>query len=262
MPPMLDIDQVVYRWPGSSHFFGPVSATLAPGRWVALIGPNGSGKSTLLKLVAALWKPDSGTIRSEGRAIASLSASERAQQLAFVPQSLDTSFDLTVKEVVELGRLNQLSWTERLRFKAAPDRTEVTDIMEQTGVMELSARSFTSLSGGEARRVLLAAALVQHAPLLLLDEPTAHLDPGHAMRFLDLVKARVSQGDLTVLMAYHDLTTVGLYADEIWVLDEGQLLLTGTPADVLFHPFIRKVYDVDLVPLSHPRTHRPMLIFP
>jgi iron complex transport system ATP-binding protein len=182
--------------------------------------------------------------------------------LAFVPQSLDTSFDLTVKEVVELGRLNQLSWTERLRFKAAPDRTEVTDIMEQTGVMELSARSFTSLSGGEARRVLLAAALVQHAPLLLLDEPTAHLDPGHAMRFLDLVKARVSQGDLTVLMAYHDLTTVGLYADEIWVLDEGQLLLTGTPADVLFHPFIRKVYDVDLVPLSHPRTHRPMLIFP
>jgi iron complex transport system ATP-binding protein len=259
---MLELRNVSYRWPGGSHGLGPISHSVAPGQLVALIGPNGAGKSTLLKIIAALWHPDGGEVLVNQKNVLSLTAAQRARHLAFVPQTLDTGFDLTVREVVELGGLNRLSWRDRLQFHSGISQTRLESMLRQTEIWHLKERTFTTLSGGEAKRTLLAAALMQEAPLLLLDEPTAHLDPGHAMKFLDLVRAKVDTGELTVLMAYHDLTTVGLYADELWVIDKGQLVLTGTPADVLPHALIRQIYDVDLIPLTHPRTHRPMLIFP
>lgn len=259
---MLELHDVSYHWPGASQTFGPISQRIAPGRFVALIGPNGAGKSTLLKLIAALWRPDTGEVIVNHQNVLTLTAAQRARQISFVPQTLDTSFDLTVREVVELGGLNRLSWRDRLQFRPSVSPSQLESTLRRTEVWHLQDRAFTTLSGGEAKRTLLACALMQEAPLLLLDEPTAHLDPGHAMKFLDLVRAKVDAGELTVLMAYHDLTTVGLYADELWVMDQGQLILTGAAADVLPHPMIRQIYDVDFIPLVHPRTKRPMLIFP
>lgn len=262
MAPMLELDDVTYTWPGSEHHLGPLSAAIPQGQWVGLIGPNGSGKSTLLRLIAAFWRKEHGTIRAAGMDVSRMTSSDRARHMAFVPQSLDTSFDLTVHEVVELGRLHRLSWKDRMGFSGTDSRSLLDRIMEDTGVAEISHRAFTTLSGGEAKRALLACALVQEAPLLLLDEPTAHLDPGHAMKFLNLVRSKVNAGELTVLMAYHDLSTVSLYADSLWVMDHGQLVLQGPPADVLNSKKLREIYDVDLVTVDHPRTHRPLLIFP
>lgn len=258
---MLTLDGVTYRWPGSQRVFGPVSAQIPSGKWVALIGPNGSGKSTLLRLVAAYWSKLSGRITVAGRALESLTPHERAQLLAHVPQGLETSFDLTVREVVELGRINRLSWRDRLGF-GTHDAELVDRVLGDTEMVHLADRAITTLSGGEARRALLAAALAQQAPILLLDEPTAHLDPGHALKFLEMVRKRVDTGSVTVLMAYHDLATVSLYADELWVMNEGQLVLTGTSEDVLANPLLQEIYHVDLVTISHPRTHKPLLIFP
>ena len=260
--PMLALENVCYAWPGRRGRLGPVSGSVPKAQWVGLIGPNGAGKSTLLRLIAAFWKADQGRILVDGEDVTRMPAAMRARRLAFVPQTLETSFDLTAREVVELGRLSRLCWRDRIGFRQAPLKERIEAMMRKTEVLDLADRAFATLSGGEAKRTLLAAALIQEAPLLLLDEPTAHLDPGHAMKFLDMVRSQVDSGELTVVMAYHDLTTVGLYADILWVVSEGKLVLTGTPNQVLANPLLRKIYDIDLVTLAHPRTHRPMLIFP
>lgn len=260
--PLLELTNVTYTWPGSQRHLGPITASIPPCCWVGLIGPNGSGKSTLLRLIAAFLKRDHGDIRVNGQDVAAMRAASRARYTAFVPQNLETSFDLTVREVVELGRINQLSWKDRMGFQESSDSNQLNRILHDTEITELTERAFTTLSGGEARRTLLAAALMQNSPLLLLDEPTAHLDPGHAIKFLDLVRRRVENEQATVLMAYHDLATVSLYADQLWVMDQGQLVLTGSPEEVLHHPMLPRIYDANLLELEHPRTHRPMLIFP
>ncbi len=258
---VLSLVDIQYAWPGSDRALGPIEADIPQGSWVGLIGPNGAGKSTLLKLIAAYLTPGAGEITVQGQSIHALSPAARARLMAFVPQTLDTSFDLTVQEVVELGRLNQLSWRERLGFSGSGDAAHVERVMEMTGVNHLARRPFTTLSGGEAKRALLAAALVQDAPLLLLDEPTAHLDPGHALRFLDLIGEMV-KGGTTVLMAYHDLTTVGLYTDTLWVLDQGKLVAHGPSEEILHSDIVPRVYDAPLVAIDHPRTRRPLVIFP
>ncbi len=258
---MLELTDVGYSWPGGTESLGPLSASIPRGRWVAVIGPNGAGKSTLLRLIGAFWKPSHGTIHVAGQNVANITAPRRAQLMAFVPQSLETSFDLTVREVVELGALNQLSWRDRMPLHEQPS-PKAQQIMAETAVAPLQDRSFATLSGGEVKRTLLAAALVQEASLLLLDEPTAHLDPGHAMKFLNLVHAKVAQEGLTVLMAYHDLTTVSLYADIIWVMHEGQLVLNGSPEAVLGDPRLCQIYQTNLLQIPHPRTRDPLLLFP
>lgn len=258
---MLVLDNVRYQWPGSGRWFGPVSQRAPGGRWIALIGPNGSGKSTLLRLAAGYWKRTAGTVWIHGHNLDSLKPHDRAQLVAHVPQTLETSFDLTVREVVEMGRLSRLSWKDRVGGgNGSADR--VDQVLHETAMTALANRPLSSLSGGEGRRALLAAALAQEAPLLLLDEPTAYLDPGHAVKFLDLIRTQVDHGEVTVLMAYHDLATVSLYADELWVMDQGQLVLSGTPHEVFGHSLLRRIYGTELVQIEHPRTHRPMLIFP
>ena len=258
---MLEISHAEYIWPGSTRKLGPLSANIPRGQWVAVIGPNGAGKSTLLRLIGAFWKLSCGEIRVKGQDVSKISAGHRAQLMSFVPQTLETSFDLTVREVVELGGLNHLSLRDRMTFRGHPAQ-KAQQMMSDTSISHLQDRSFTTLSGGEARRTLLAAALVQEASLLLLDEPTAHLDPGHAMKFLNLVRAKVDEDKLTVLMAYHDLTTVSLYADIIWVLHKGQLVLSGTPEKVLGDPQLQEIYETNLLQVPHPRTQSPLLLFP
>lgn len=262
MNAMLELDRVTYHWPGSHAQLGPISATLDRGQLVGLIGPNGAGKSTLLKLIGAFWPKDAGEIQILGQNVNLLSAPERAKRLAFVPQTFNTQFDLTVREVVELGRLSQRSWRDRFAFRGRLSKGVLDAILEATELSALQDRLFNALSGGEARRVLLASALAQEAPLLLLDEPTTHLDPGHAMKFLNLVRKMVDEDGVTVLMAYHDLSTVGLYVDLLWVMDQGQLVLQGSPDAVLTDPKIPSIYDAELLTMTHPRNNRPMLIFP
>jgi len=259
---MLEWEQVTYRWSPSAHPLGPISGRVPPSTWLGLIGPNGAGKSTLLRLTAAFLTPASGSIRIQGHAIQQWSASERARWIAMVPQVLDTPFDLTVQEVVELGRLARRHWHERFRWNTGHLHPDTEAALDQVGLWELRHRPYATLSGGEAKRVLLAAAIVQHAPVLLLDEPTAHLDPGHARQFLEFVNSLVRHHHTTVVMAYHDLTTVGLYVDQLWVMDHGQLLLTGDPDTVLNHPALETIYQVPFLRVPHPRTARPLLLFP
>lgn len=262
MDALLTIEAVSFRWPNGSPALGPVSGAVEPGSWLALIGPNGAGKSTLLKILSGYLQPHAGAVRIGGRDLRTFSATERAHALAIVPQRLAQPFDLRVETVVELGRLSRYGLRDRLRPSASRHRESVARALDVTGTAPLADRRFLELSGGEAQRVLLAMALAQETPILLLDEPTTHLDPGHAHAFMNLLRALVSEQGKTVVMAYHDLTTVGLYCDTIWAMDRGQVMLRGRAETLLTDKRVGDLYGLDFLTLDHPTRRRPVLLFP
>lgn len=258
----LSLVDVQFSWSGSKPAVHALSGVVEQGSWLALIGPNGAGKSTLLRLMAGLSKPDSGSIGISGRPLSSYSDSERSSLVAFVPQVWAQGFDLTVRSIVELGRIGRYRWWDRIGRLSSAHRQAADLAMAATGTYELAERRFTELSGGESKRVLLAMALAQETPILLLDEPTAYLDPGHANDLLNRVQNLVRQEGKTVIMAYHDLTTVGLYCDQIWALNQGQLVLSGPALEVLSDPALKSLFELDFLTLDHPIRKRPMLLFP
>lgn len=262
MAPMLELENLCFDYPHGDYRLGPVSLGVEAGEWVGLIGPNGSGKSTLLRLIAGTLPPRAGSVRIQGRPLARMGAAERAGLVAVVPQFSPPRFDLSVREVVALGRIGRLRFPHRRVFGHAIHSEAVERALAMTDLDHLARRSFAALSGGEAQRVLLAVGLAQETPVLLLDEPTTHLDPGHARDFLLLVERLVQEEQKTVVMAYHDLTTVGLFCRRLWVVDNGAIQLDGEPQTVLTSPVIESVYRMPFLALDHPGRHLPVLLFP
>jgi iron complex transport system ATP-binding protein len=207
-----------------------VSIDLRPGDATAIIGPNGAGKSTLLKVLAGTLKPWSGRVVLDGDPLASIGRRRLARKIAVVPQKLDIGFGLRCWDVVMLGR------TPYIGFLGAPstgDRAAVRRAFNETGTGDFSQRPYASLSGGEAQRVVLAMALAQETPYLLLDEPTVHLDIGQQWKLLDrLTQLRRTRG-VGVLAVVHDLSLAGLNFDRIILMSHGSIVADGTPAEVL-----------------------------
>jgi iron complex transport system ATP-binding protein len=236
-----------------------VTLRVGPGCWTLLIGPNGAGKTTLLRAVAGVVA-HAGTIAVAGGDPRELSARERARRLAVVWQSPLLPLDMTVREYVLLGRTAHLGMLGRVGER---DDEAVGDAIARLDLDRLAARALGSLSGGERQRAVLARALAQEAPLLLLDEPTTALDVGRQQEVLDLVgELRVERG-LTVLGAMHDLTLAGQYADRLALLDGGRLVAHGRPAEVLTEQLIARHYrahvhvvDLDGAPVVLPARAR------
>jgi len=205
-----------------------VDLELAPGEWVTLIGPNGAGKSTLLRAIAGLVSFE-GAIELEGEPLEGLRRRDVARRLAFVPQSPLLPPDMTVREYVLLGRTPHIGpfGSESRRDVAAAGRA-----LERLELGPFSERRLHTLSGGEQQRVVLARALAQEAPLLLLDEPTTALDIGRQQQALELVVELREQGPLTVLSAMHDLTLALQYGDRLALLSGGRLVAAGAPEEI------------------------------
>ena len=217
-----------------------VSFAVGEGERVALVGPNGAGKTTLLRAVAGLL-PHGGALELRGRAVRAWSARERAREVALVRQQTDLAVDFTVREVVGLGRAPHLGWLAPL---GAGDRARVAEALAAVDLADLADRPVTRLSGGERQRVALAQALAQDAPLLLLDEPTAHLDVRHQLEHVARVRA-LGRAGRTVVAAVHDLELAARFASRLWVLDRGRLVADGPPADVLRPALLRGVFGVE-----------------
>ncbi len=203
-----------------------VTLALQPGCWTALVGPNGAGKSTLLALLAGLRQPDRGQVQLQGRALADWPARERARRLAWLAQLGEADGDIASRDAVRLGRL------PRQGLFGAPDAEDeaaVDAAMAETESTAFAARRLNELSGGERQRVLLARALAVQAPVLLMDEPTTHLDAPHQLALLRCLRAR-ARGGAAVLAVMHDLT-LALQADQVLVMAEGRLVAEGAPAD-------------------------------
>ena len=216
-----------------------VGFTAAAGEWVGIVGPNGAGKTTLLRALGG-HVPVEGTIRLRGTPIDRMTASERARTIAFVRQARSLAFGFTVEEFVLLGRAPHRGWLQAYR---AEDRERVRAALRRVDLHTFADRSVLSLSGGEMQRVFLAQALVQDADLLLLDEPTAHLDVQYQFSFLEQVQAQAAAGR-TVLAVGHDLEQAARYADRLLLLDEGTLRAAGPPEAVLTPARIADVFGV------------------
>ncbi len=228
-----------------------------PGEVLALIGPNGVGKSTLMRAMARLLRPSRGRVLLAGRDLWRTAPRDVARQLALAPQASGTQWPVTVEQAVALGRAPHRGWLLPL---TAQDRIATDRALEQTGLSSLRDRRVTELSGGEQQRVVLARVLAQEPQVLLLDEPTSHLDLKYQSGILGLVHRLAHQEGLTVVISLHDLNLAALYADRLALLGERQLLAVGPPAEVLTPERLTKVYGVPVIVTSHPLYGIPLVM--
>lgn len=226
--------------------------TVEPETWVALVGPNGSGKTTLLRTLGGLL-PFTGSLTLDDRPLGAWKPRDLARRIAFVRQSPSLAFDFAVEEFVLLGRAPHHGWLEGFN---ADDRLRVHTALAELDLNDLADRSLDTLSGGEQQRVQLAQALAQEAGILLLDEPTAHLDVHHQFDGMDRVAALAPRR--TVIAAFHDLAFAARYADRLLVLDRGRLVADGPPDAVLTPDLIRSVFRMEADVVARP--DRPLEI--
>ena len=255
MESLLSVDRIAFRY-GDIPVLEEVSLELQPGSFTGLVGPNGSGKTTLLRIAAGLLRPDRGTVRLCGRPMEKLSRAQVARQLALLPQSPKLPATFTAWDLVLMGRTPFLGFLGRegVRDIAAAERA-----MEMARCQHLAERRMEELSGGEQQRVLMARALAQEPEVLLLDEPTAHLDMQHQIALIDLVAEQVD-GGMAALGVFHDLNLAACYCHRLAVLSQGRLVAEGTPEQVLTADILREVFQVDLCLIPHPRGGVPAVL--
>jgi len=227
-----------------------VDLVVGEGEILAIVGPNGAGKTTLLKTIAGALRPQKGLVYLDFREAHHFPARERAKLLAMVEQGMAPGFDFTVRELVELGRIPHLGRLDRL---GPEDREAVERALAWAGLTELAHRRWSELSGGERQRALLAMAFAQEPKLLLLDEPTAHLDVAHQIGLMQLISSWAKQG-LTVIMALHDLNLAAAFSHRLVLLQRGRIRACGPPHAVLTPTNLREVFGEEAVVRVNPYT--------
>ena len=235
--PLLDVRNVGVAVK-STTIIADVDLQVERGRWLSIIGPNGAGKSTLLRAIASAMS-STGQVRVDGVDISTLGPSERASRVSWVPQSPSIPAGMNVLDYVLLGR------TPHLHPLASPRRRDVElaeQILEELDLARFAGRFIETLSGGERQRTVVARALAQEAPLLLLDEPTSALDLGHQQEVLSLLDRLRSDGERAVVTTMHDLTLAGAFADELVMMSGGTVAHRGSAEDVLTEAHIAEHY--------------------
>ena len=225
---MLGIERVTVRY-GASVAVSAVTESAAKGEWVGLIGANGAGKSSLLRAAAQLV-PYDGAVKVAGETMGRISPRRRARLVAYVPQQPELPAGMSAIDYTLLGRTPHIGY---FGVESAEDQRVCAEVLDRIGLAGLAERHLSTLSGGELQRVVLARALAQDAPVLLLDEPTSALDLGRRVDALELVYELRRERGLTVLSAMHDLTLAAQFADRLVLMSGGQVVAAGAPADVL-----------------------------
>ncbi len=234
---------------GQREILHNVNLDVASGEVLALIGPNGAGKSTLIRATSGVIPIASGGVRTNGDEFHSLTPMQRAKFLAVVPQAVSLPPAFTARETVLMGRTPYLGF---LGQTSTLDEQIARSALERVHALELADRRVGELSGGEAQRVLLARALCQSTPILLLDEPTAHLDLQYQVSLLDLVCDLAHHDHLAVLIALHDLNLAARYADRVALMVAGEITAIGTPREVLTPELISQAYCLPVQVVKHP----------
>ncbi len=234
-----------------------ISFNVSAGEILGVIGPNGAGKTTLIRALSGVIPPVSGQIRVSGDYLAALKPNERARRVAVVPQARNLPPAFTGWELVLLGRTPHLNWLGQVTPK---DEARVRQALIRADALDLADRRLGELSGGEQQRLLLARAMAQEAPLLLLDEPTAHLDLQYQVSLLEQVSDLARREQLAVVVALHDLNLVSRYADRVALLVEGELRGLGAPAQVLRPDLLEQAYRIPLQVLRSPESGRQVIL--
>ena len=231
----------------------PISITVNPTEFVAVVGPNGSGKTSLLRCLYRVNKPSSGQVLMDGKDIWSLPARTCAQRIATVLQDTGAEFGLSVFEMVEIGLTpKSTSWN-----RTTEDSEAIEGVLALLDVSHLIERNFNALSGGERQRVMIARALVQGPDILILDEPTNHLDIRHQLEVLELL----STLPCTIIVSLHDLSLAAAYADRVLVMKDGQMQGYSAANEAFTEQQIEHVFEVKTIIDQHPITQRPRFSF-
>jgi iron complex transport system ATP-binding protein len=239
---LLQAADVVFAYgPGKAGLHG-VSVDVPRGSLVGILGPNGSGKTTLLRLLGGMLAPASGRIAIDGKDLSRLARRDLAREIAVVPQETRLSFEYSVLEVVLMGRYPHLGAFE---LEGQDDLAIAREALAATGTLALQDRAFPTLSGGEKQRVIIAGALAQSARLMLLDEPTAALDPGYQIEIAALLRRLNGERGVTMAVATHDLNLAAGLCQRLVLLREGRVLAAGPTAEVLTRETVRALYDVE-----------------
>jgi len=254
--PALRLRNVTVRF-GDRMALHEVDFEVPRGQFVALAGPNGSGKTTLLRSALGFLAPDSGTVELFGNEVGGLSFAERARRVAWVPQGETPRDDVPLFDYVLYGRYAHLGWLEG---EAPTDREKAVEALRAVGLEDRARDGILSVSGGERQRAILARALVQEAPLILLDEPTSHLDIAHQLDLLTRVRELSRDERVTVVAALHDLNLAARFSDRIVVLSRGRRVADGTPTQVISEELLARVWGVVADLRRDPRTGAPYLL--
>ena len=258
---MLKVDRIETGY-GLRTVLHGVNLELEPGELVALIGPNGSGKSTLLRAISGVLPLKSGNVQVDGEDVSRMNEQHRARKIAVVPQARNLPPAFSAREVVALGRTPYLNWLGQL---SEFDEMLIKEVMLQTDTLDFANRLAGELSGGEQQRLLLARALVQQTPYLLLDEPTTHLDLQFQIGLMEQIR-QLAHPDANgpspraVLVAVHDLNLALEFADRVALLVKGEIAHLGNPAEVLKPDLMSQVYNVPLALLRDPNNGQTALL--
>ncbi|MEO1287631.1 MAG: ABC transporter ATP-binding protein [Chloroflexota bacterium] len=253
---MINIDTLSLSYDGKTIIITELDLSIKEGTVTALVGANGCGKSTLLRGISRLLKPMKGSVHLDGQSVHSMKAKELAKQMGILPQSPTAPEGLTVRELVAQGRYPHQSWFQQW---SKEDEDIVQDALRITNLSMFADRPVDTLSGGQRQRAWIAMALAQQTDVLLLDEPTTYLDLAYQMDVLDLLDDLNDKGR-TIIMVLHDLNHAARYADQIVALRGGQIVVQGTPSDVMTSDNIYQVFGLQSQVITDPITHTPMCV--
>jgi iron complex transport system ATP-binding protein len=252
---LLSVNDCSYRYGRDEFELNGLSLKAGTGEVLGIVGPNGSGKSTLLRLMSGILAPDGGEVLLEGVAVRAFRRRRLAERLAFLPQNPEASFRFSVREVVAMGRF---PYQGVFGFLSEHDIEVVERVLVETNSRPLGDRDFSTLSGGEKQRVLIAGILAQEPSIMLLDEPTAALDIHHCCEVMDLLWG-LSRRGIAVVVVTHDLNVASQFCDRLVLLSEGRLVRSGSPAEVLQEDLLCATYGSQVRVLKNPFTSCPMV---
>lgn len=250
---ILDLKDIAFGYT-RTEVIKNISFSVAAADFLGIVGPNAAGKTTLFKLISKLLKPWRGQIMYNSINLNKIPLSQLARTITVIPQTLEINFAFTVKEFVSMGRFPHLS---RFQSFGKQDYKIVEQALELADVYHLRSKRLTELSGGERQRVILAQGFAQSPKLLLLDEPTAHLDITHQVRILDLIKRLNRQNGLTVIVVLHDLNLASEYCEKVILLNHGGIFKHGSPRQVFTFNNIEEVYKTTVIVKENPVSSKP-----
>ncbi len=234
-----------------------VNFSVEKGEFLGIIGPNGSGKSTIMRSIARAIKPTQGNITLNNVDIFSLKAREVAQQVAVVPEDTTINFSFTVLDIVMMGRTPYMG---RFELETKDDLEISRESMRLTNTLHLEDRFINQVSSGERQRVIIAQALAQKPKIILLDEPTAHLDVNYELEIFDLLKRLQKESSLTIIVISHNLNLASEYCNKLIFLNKGKIFKQGTPEEVITEKNIKAIYQANVIVKNNPLTKAPYLV--